>query len=66
MNNKKYFRIARKKPCHVCEFMKKVNCSFYYCYDCYTEFSKITNSKRIDEKELLKLNVKKRNLRYSN
>ena len=57
----------QKKPCHVCEFMKRGgNCSFYYCYDCYTEFARTTNSKGIDEKELLKLNVKKRNLRNSN
>ena len=66
MNNKKYFRITRKKPCHVCEFMKNGTCSFYYCHECYTEFARTTNSRGIDEKELLKLNVKKRNLRNTN
>ena len=61
--NDKYFKITKKKPCYVCEFMKKGACSFYYCHDCYREFARTYKSNGIDEKELHHLNVKKRNLR---
>ena len=61
--NGKYFKITNNKWCHVCEFMKKGASSFYYCHDCYSEFARTYKSNGIDEKELLKLNVKKRNLR---
>ena len=43
--------------------MKKGACSFYYCHDCYSEFARTYKSNGIDEEELQKLNVEKRNLR---
>ena len=67
MDDKKYFRITKKKPCHVCEFMKNGgNCTFYYCDDCYTDFAKTNTSNGIDDNELLKLNIRNRCLRNRN